>query len=66
MTASARTALLNIGTRRQGAAIASSTPAEVIEELQELGLIGKGLGLTRKGSIKREILLDEDLDARFG
>lgn len=41
------------------------TSAAALEELQTLGLIGKGNGLTRKGSIKREQLALADLDAMF-
>lgn len=64
MTASARTALINIGTRRQGSTL-SAADRTALDELQSLGLVGKGGGLTRKGSIKREALYDALLEERF-
>lgn len=65
MTASARTALVDIGTNRQGSTPGPLTPEAVLKELFELGLIGKGHGLTRKGSIKREMIVEELFDAQF-
>lgn len=65
MSPEARTALYNIGTRRQGTPVPANTPADVIEELRVLGLIGRTNGLTRKGSIKREIIVNEELDKAF-
>lgn len=66
MSQAARTALINIGTQRQGATAAARTAPAVIDELQRLGYIGKGHGLTRKGSIKRQILLEDTLNDLFG
>lgn len=59
MSTAAQEALINIATNRQGATPSPITTADVLEELKTLGLIGKNNGLTRKGSIKRELLSDE-------
>lgn len=64
MSSKAVSALVNIGTRRQGAvAIADQ---DTLAELEYLGYIGKNQGLTRRGSIKRELLVEEMEDALFG
>lgn len=63
LTPAAREALINIGTRRQGATVAPIVTAEVLTELQEFGYVGKLGGLTRSGSIRRELLTAEFLDA---
>lgn len=65
MSQAARDALIAIGTRRQGATPPPATRPEVLEELRDLGHLGKTNGLTRKGSIKRELIMDELLDAAF-
>lgn len=62
MSQAARTALLSIGTNRQGATPAPTTPVDALAELEWLGLIGKGQGLTRKGTIKRELLVSSLMD----
>lgn len=64
MTASARTALINVGTLRQGAT-ATGSP-EALAELAKLGLIGPGGGLTRRGTIKRQILMEDELNELLG
>jgi hypothetical protein len=65
MSSAARTALINVGTNRQGAMIPALTPQAAIDELSRLGLIGRNLGLTRKGTIKREQISLEELDSMF-
>jgi hypothetical protein len=42
------------------------TPQEILEELQGMGYLGKEWGLTRRGTIKRQILVEDELDALFG
>lgn len=59
MSQEARNTLINIGTRRQGAVAVGNQ--DVLAELEFLGYIGKGQGLTRKGSIVREQILEEEL-----
>lgn len=58
MSEAARSVLINIGTHRQGAT-APTFNQDALAELEYLGYIGKGQGLTRKGSIVRERLVDE-------
>lgn len=65
MSDNARAALINIGTNRQGSTPPPATPANVLSELHNLGLIGKNNGLTRKGSVKRELIYAELLDTTF-
>lgn len=65
MSEAARTALINIGTRRQGATVAPNVDRDALAELEWLGYVGPKGGLTRKGSIKRELLVEADLDALF-
>lgn len=60
----AKQALINAGTNRQGARVAASL--EIKWELEAAGLIGRGTGLTRKGSIVREQTVAEALDRAFG
>lgn len=66
MSEAARAALWSIGTNRQGATPAPSTPAEVLAELKAMGYLGKGWGLTRRGTIKRQLMVEDELDALFG
>lgn len=66
MTAAARAALINIGTNRQGATPPPSTPVEVLHELTKLGILGRGNGLTRRGTIKRQQLMDDVMNETFG
>lgn len=61
-----KAALLSCGTNRQGATPAPTTPQEVLDELKALGYLGKGWGLTRRGTIKRQILAEDQLDELFG
>lgn len=65
LSADAVKTLLAVGTHRQGAKIWSRTPAATVTELQNLGLIGDGLGLTRKGTIVYDRLLDTAMDLMF-
>jgi hypothetical protein len=66
MSEAARSALIDIGTNRQGATCGPLTPREVLLELQAMGLLGKEWGLTRRGTIKRQILVDAQMDELFG
>lgn len=62
----ARVALINAGTNRQGKPIISGS-VSVFHELVDAGLITeKNAGLTRKGGITRERLMNEALDRAFG
>lgn len=63
MSQAAKDMLIDAGTNRQGTSVTG--PATVRAELAALGLIGQAGGLTRKGSIARERLVNEMLDAAF-
>jgi hypothetical protein len=63
MSTAARAALINVGTNRQGATPPPATPAAVLHELATLKLIGRGNGLTRRGTIKRELIVNELMDS---
>lgn len=65
MSHAARTALISTGTNRQGATPAPMTPIDALHELSRLGLIGHNNGLTRKGTIRREQIVNEAFDAAF-
>jgi hypothetical protein len=58
-------ALLSAGTNRQGATCARMTPQEILDELQGMGYLGKEWGLTRRGTIKRQLMVEDELDALF-
>lgn len=62
MSETAKRALLDVGTNRQGAKVADGVGAV---ELYSMGLIGEGMGLTRKGTIARERLVNEAMEAMF-
>lgn len=64
MSTKAIAALMNVGTTRQGAVAVADQDA--LAELHYLGYIGKNNGLTRKGSIKFQILNEDLMDASFG
>ena len=64
LSEAARTALINAGTNRQGAAV-KADPV-VVTELYDFGLVGLGDGLTRRGSIERERIMSAELDRAFG
>lgn len=64
LTPAARSALLAAQSRRQGAKV-TADPV-VVTELFDLGLVAKGDGLTRKGTIAREKLQAQALEAAFG
>lgn len=63
MSTAARTALMSCGTNRQGATPAPATTTATLHELRTLRLIGPGGGLTRRGTIKRELIVNEMLEA---
>lgn len=63
MSEAARTALLSCGTNRQGATPAPVTTTAALHELRTLKLIGPGNGLTRRGTIKRELIVNELMEA---
>lgn len=65
LSAEATAALLSCGTNRQGKTPAPSTPAAILEELRALGYLGKTNGLTRRGTIKRQILVEDQFNALF-
>lgn len=64
MSEAAEKALINVGTNRQGAVV--SAPMMVQWELENAGIIGRGTGLTRKGTIERERIMNAELDRAFG
>lgn len=66
LSEAARTALMDVGTNRQGATIPTTTAVAVRRELGDAGLIGRTCGLTRKGTIVRERLMDAALEEAFG
>lgn len=66
ITGAAATALADCGTNRQGTPIPASTATEVRRELERAGLIGPNAGLTRRGTIVRQRLMDEMLEKAFG
>jgi hypothetical protein len=66
MSDAAMCALIDVGTCRQGAQVSAFVPQRVIQELRELGMIGEGNGLTRSGTITRELLVTNQMDALFG
>jgi hypothetical protein len=65
MTHTAKRALISTGTNRQGAVPTDASPAD-LAELERLGYIGPGGGLTRRGTIARERAVTADLDDLFG
>lgn len=65
MTGAARTALIDIGTSRQGALPRAGVTGAQMAEMSRLGLIGPQGGLTRKGSIMRDRLIEAALDEAF-
>lgn len=65
LSAAARSALLAIGTNRQGAVIAPGTPSGASLELRAAGYTGPDNGLTRAGSIARQRLNERLMEAMF-
>lgn len=63
LTEAAKSALIN-ASARQGSQVKADTA--VAGELAAAGLIGTQDGLTRKGTIVRERLVNAALDAAFG
>ena len=64
LTEAAITALINVGTNRQGAIIPPNSLPSVLRELKVAGYI-KGYGLTRTGTIARERIVNAALEAAF-
>lgn len=60
----AKQALIKVGSDRQGAKVSGSDA--VIAELRNQRMIGPELGLTRRGSITRERLVNQALESAFG
>ncbi len=65
LSTQARDALISCGTNRQGAVCAPLTNREALKELQSMGFLGEAWGLTRRGTIKRQILVDDQMDSLF-
>jgi hypothetical protein len=65
MSDKARAALLSTTGQRQGA-VPTTMSADAAAELKDLGYIGRGNGLTRKGTIVIERERSADLDRMFG
>ncbi len=63
MSPAARTALVNVGTNRQGAT-ATGSP-EAMHELAKLGLVGPLGGLTRAGTIERQLIMEDMMEDLF-
>ena len=64
LSSEAKTALINVGTNRQGAVVHPNLPAGTLSELRRKALIGE-YGLTMAGSIARARIVAERLDAAF-
>lgn len=62
LTPGAKAALTAVGTNRQGATLRPRTAATVVNELGARGLIGLGGGLSRTGTIVRQLLMDQELE----
>lgn len=65
LTEAATQALLSTDTNRQGATPRGRVTEDTLKELRLVGLLGRGGGLTRRGTIVRQRLLDARLDAAF-
>ena len=65
LTEAATQALLSVDTLRQGATPRGHLTEDTFEELKLAGLLGKGGGLTRRGTVARQRLVDTLLDAAF-
>lgn len=65
LSAEAKTALINVGTSRQGAVVPQATSARVLFELRAMNMIGQDNGLTRFGTIARQRAVSAALDAAF-
>ena len=65
LTEDARQALLSTDTNRQGATPRGRVAEDTLKELKLAGLLGRGGGLTRRGTIVRQRLMDARLDAAF-
>lgn len=63
MSQSAERALINVGTNRQGATVQADP--DTLAELSARGLVGRSGGLTRSGTIKRQVLVNRVLDEAF-
>ncbi len=65
LSAEAQSSLIGAGTNRQAAACAAHDHV-VISELKAHGLIGDGNGLTRLGTIVRQIVVTKRENEMFG
>ena len=65
LSEAARNALLSTDSHRQGA-VPMTSDEGALAELRTVGLTGSGGGLTRKGTIVRERLVNARLEAAFG
>lgn len=63
MSEQAKSALINTQSSKQGSVPQGSR--EVFEELRSAGLVGIQGGLTRKGTIERERIVNATLDELF-
>lgn len=61
----ALSALMSVGTNRQGAAVPVARDSGVWDELKTAGMIRDGGGLTRAGSIVRQREADRLMDELF-
>jgi hypothetical protein len=65
LSEAAKTALIDAGTNRVGAKVPDVSMGTWVE-LKASGVIGVSGGLTNKGSVVRERLMDEKLREAFG
>lgn len=63
LSPAAAAAIVNAAGSAIGSVVTGS--AEIIKELREAGIIGAKGGLTRKGSIRRERIVNAWMDASF-
>jgi hypothetical protein len=65
LSAEALSALMNTGTNRQGSAVPVGRDTPLWRELEEAGMIRRGGGLTRLGSIVRDREVNRLMDTLF-
>lgn len=66
LSPAARKALENTSGHLIGTCVPLGTPAVVVFDLQEAGVVGPNVGLTVRGSAVAEIVQREALDRAFG
>lgn len=66
LSPAACSALASVATNRQGATPAPATGSDALSELTRLGLLGDRGGLTRKGTILRQLVMEEMFAALLG